>query len=88
MFLNQFFLAFVTPNSITVVSNNADVKIQGEALGILSSVNAFALVISPLCSGSLVGKHTTLPMWVGGTIMLIAAILGVAVFHRRLLTRS
>ncbi len=87
LFLNQFFLAFVTPNSITVISNSAAANSQGEALGVLSSVNAFALGLSPLCSGSLVGKFPTLPMWIGGTMMLITALIGIGVFRGRLLTR-
>lgn len=88
MFLNQFFLAFVTPNSITIMSNHADDKIQGEALGVLSSVNAFALVLSPLCSGLFVGKQPTLALWVGGLVMLLAALLGFFNYGKRLLRKN
>jgi len=84
MFLICYFVAFVTPSSTTLVSNGAAPKIQGEALGILSSVNAAALVLSTLFSGSLVGAHPTLPMWVGGTIIFIAAVIILGVFRRRL----
>lgn len=84
LFLSIFFAAFIGPSSLTIVSNSAQENSQGESLGILSSINAFALVISPLCSGSLVGNYPTLPLWVGGVVMLMAALIGVAVFRGRL----
>jgi DHA1 family tetracycline resistance protein-like MFS transporter len=82
-----FFVAFVTPSSTTLVSNNATSKIQGEALGVLSSVNAAALVLSPLFSGSVVGAHPTLPMWIGGLIIFMAALIVLGVFRNRLFLR-
>lgn len=84
LFLNQFFVAFVGPTSITLVSNSAPSHVQGEAMGVLSSVNALALVLSPLFSGSFVGNHPTLPMWVGGCGMFCIALIGIGVFRRRL----
>lgn len=84
MFVICYFVSFVTPTSTTLISNNAEPKVQGEALGILSSVNAAALVLSPLFSGSLVGINPTLPMWVGGSVMIVAALIVLAVFRTRL----
>ena len=84
MFVICYFVAFVTPTSTTLISNNASQKAQGEALGILGSVNAAALVLSPLFSGSLVGINPTLPMWVGGSTMIIGALIVLAVFRSRL----
>jgi DHA1 family tetracycline resistance protein-like MFS transporter len=80
-----YFVAYVMPTATTIVSNSASAQIQGEALGIFSSVNAAALVVSPLCSGSLVGAYPTLPMWVGGGVLLIAALIVLATFRRKLL---
>lgn len=88
MFLICYFVAFVTPSSTTLVSNNATPQMQGEALGILSSVNAAALVFSPLFSGSLVGKYPELPMIIGGCTLLIAACLLLFVFRGRLFKRT
>lgn len=88
MFLICYFVAFVTPSSTTLVSNSAHSEAQGEALGILSSVNAAALVLSPLFSGSLVGKYPMLPMKVGGVILLAAALIILAVFRGRLFRRE
>lgn len=87
IFFICFFVSFIAPSSTTLISNNASPKIQGEALGVLSSVNAAALVFSPLFSGSLVGAYPTLPMWVGGIVIFIAALVLLTVFGRRLLKR-
>ncbi len=80
-----FFVAFVTPTCTSVVSNQASPQIQGEALGILSAVNAAALVISPLCAGSFVGAHPVWVFWIGGSIMLLGAALALAVYRKKLL---
>ena len=63
-----YFVAYVSPTSTTLVSNSASPQIQGEALGVLTSVNAAALGFSPLFSGGFVGGHPTLAMWIGGSI--------------------
>ncbi len=84
MFVICYFVSFVTPTSTTLISNNASHKTQGEALGILGSVNAAALVLSPLFSGSVVGLNPTLPMWVGGSTMIIAACIVLGSFRSRL----
>ncbi|MBS4168963.1 MFS transporter [Parachlamydia sp. AcF125] len=73
LFLICFFVAFVTPSSTTLISQTASSDGQGEALGILSAVNAAALIISPLFSGSFVGKYPYISMQVGGGVLLITA---------------
>ncbi len=83
-----YFVALVAPTSTTLISNGVSSQVQGEALGMLSSVNAIALGISPLFSGSLVGAHPTLPMSVGGLAMLAAAFIVLAVFRTRLFSRE
>ncbi len=88
MFLICFFVAFNWPTLTTLVSNNSPPEIQGEALGVLASVNAAALVLSPLLSGSLVGAYPTLPMWAGGSVMLAGALILLAVFRRQLFVRA
>jgi MFS transporter, DHA1 family, tetracycline resistance protein len=83
-----YFVSFVTPSSTTLVSNNANSQMQGEALGILSSVNAAALVFSPLFSGSIVGSHPELPMKIGGLTLLMGACLLLMIFRKRLFKLS
>jgi len=84
LILMAFFVAFVTPSATTIISDNANSQSQGEALGVLSSVNAAALVLSPIVSGTLVGRYPTLPMWVGGAVMLLAALLVLSFFRGKL----
>jgi MFS transporter, DHA1 family, tetracycline resistance protein len=82
------FCAFISPSCSTLVSNRASPQIQGEALGVLGSVNAIAIVFSSLFSGSLVGAHPTLPIWGGGTVMLATSLFMLSVFGKRLWVRS
>ncbi len=79
-----FFVAFVSPTANTIVSDSADSHIQGEALGILTAVNAAALVISPLCAASFVGAHPVWVFWIGGVVMLAGALLVLATYGTRL----
>ncbi len=85
LFLICFFVALVTPSSMTYISNRAGPEIQGEALGIFTSVNAAAYILSPLISGFLVGTYPSLPMIVGGITLVMAAIIILAIFRSRLL---
>lgn len=84
MFLLSFFISFVAPSSITLVSNHVEQEKQGEALGNLSSINAAAFMLSPLCSGTFVGVYPKMPIWLGGSIMLGACALIAAIFGRKL----
>lgn len=86
--LIAFFVAFVWPSATTIVSNDAPEAIQGEALGMLASVNAAALFFSPLLSGSLVGALNTLPMWLGGSVMLLTALFLLAVYGGKLFVKK
>lgn len=74
LFLICFFVAFVWPMATTLVSDGVPVELQGEGLGILTSVMAAALIVSCLFSGSFVGEHPTLPMWGGASAILCAAL--------------
>lgn len=81
-------VAFVSPASNTLVSNGVSASIQGEALGILSGVNALAFAISPLCSGTFIGAHPTLSMYISGSLLLITAAIILAVFRKKLFIRG
>ncbi len=82
MFFVCFFTAFVMPTATTLVSNKASSEAQGEALGVFTSINAVALILSPLFSGSAVGAYPMLPMWIGGSMKLLAAVIGIIVFRK------
>lgn len=82
LFLICFFVAVVTPTSTTIVSNASTERFQGESLGIMSSVNAAALMLSPLFSGSFVGAHPSLSIKVGGAFMILASLVLTVVLYK------
>ena len=87
IFFVDFFISFITPSATTLISNAASSKAQGEVLGVFTSVTAAAFALSPLFAGSLVGKYPSLPMWVGGSFMLLSALVyGASI--RKTLTRK
>lgn len=71
----NFILALFYPVASTYVSNSAPEDAQGEILGIYHSVQALALIISPLFSGFLVGAIPTMPIYLGSTLMLIGGVI-------------
>lgn len=79
-----YFVALVSPSSNTLISNGVHASVQGEALGILSGVNALAFAISPLCSGTIVGSYPTLSMYVSGSLLLMTAIIIIVIFRKKL----
>jgi MFS transporter, DHA1 family, tetracycline resistance protein len=72
--LQQFLIALIFPTASTTVSNLADADSQGETLGILQSIISVGFAISPLLSGVFVGLSTRAPILVGGTALLLAAL--------------
>lgn len=75
LFVICYFVSFVTPVGETIVAKKAPSNEQGVTFGILSSVNALAFALSPLFSSTVVGKYPSLSMSVGGSLMIITAIL-------------
>jgi len=69
--LLNFILALFYPVASTYVSNCATENNQGEILGIYHSVQALALILSPLCSGSIVGAYPLMPIYLGSAMMVI-----------------
>jgi len=71
----NFFAALLFPTSTTLISNWAAKNAQGETLGILGSVQSAAFALSPLAAGSFLGGHPHMPMVLGGSAMLLAALI-------------
>lgn len=84
IFILTFFVSFVLPTSTTMISNRASSELQGEALGLLNSVNAASFAFSPLLSGSFIGFAPSLPMWFGGSVMIVASLLFLSSFRTKL----
>lgn len=82
--LFSFFAAFLNPTITTLVSNSATSDMQGEALGILGSINMAAYAISASVAGFFVGMNPSLSMWIGGMVMFISAILLLSVYREKL----
>lgn len=62
-------------NITALISTSAGREIQGEILGINSSVGALAMSIPPILSGFIAASLTPeAPIFVGGTIIIVAAI--------------
>jgi len=57
------------PVAATYLSNSASENEQGEIMGIHHSVQALALIVSPLFSGSLVGTFPMMPIYLGAALM-------------------
>ena len=73
--IQQFLIALVFPTGTTLISNSVPEDSQGEILGILQSVDAFAFAISPLLAGSFVGINTHAPILVAGSMMFLASLI-------------
>ena len=84
MFVICYFVSFVQPTATTLISHRAPEAAQGEALGILGSVNTIAAALSSLLSGPFVGINAALPMWGGGAMMMIGACVVLAAFRDKL----
>lgn len=76
--LQQFAIALFWPTAAAVVSNSVGEDVQGEILGVLQSVDSLAFSVSPLIAGPLLGISTSMPIFIGGSAMFMAAmVLGV-----------
>ncbi|NGX31344.1 MAG: Tetracycline resistance protein, class C [Chlamydiae bacterium] len=80
----SYIIAFLNPTITTIISNNASSDMQGEALGLLGSVNTAAYAISALIAGVFVGMNPVFSMYIGGSVMLIASFIVLGVFKKKL----
>jgi DHA1 family tetracycline resistance protein-like MFS transporter len=72
--VQQFLIALVFPTGTTIISNSVADDVQGEIMGILQSVDAFAFGASPLLAGVFAGLSTNTPIIISGTFMLLASV--------------
>lgn len=71
----NFGVALAFPTYTTLVSDSVNKNSQGEILGILESIQSTAFGIAPLLAGLLLGIHVHMPMVLGGTSLILAALL-------------
>lgn len=69
-------------NLTALISKNADASVQGEVLGINSSVSALAMMIPPVLSGYIAaGLKPETPIYVSSVVILISAVVFWFFFH-------
>ncbi|NGX46583.1 MAG: Tetracycline resistance protein, class C [Chlamydiae bacterium] len=68
-----FCLALYYPASAAFVSDSSSENRQGEVLGMFGSIQALALVLSPLFTGAFIGRFPAFPLLMGGLFMLFGA---------------
>ncbi len=73
--LLTFFVGFIGPASNTLISDKTSRNIQGEAFGILGSVNAAGYILGPFLAGFIAGGHPIFPMFIGGSALVLAALI-------------
>ncbi len=86
--IQQFLIAIVFPTGTTIISNSVKEDSQGEIMGILQSVDSFAFASSPLLAGSFVGLSTGAPIIIAGAFMLLASLVLLGSYRKKLFKRS
>jgi MFS transporter, DHA1 family, tetracycline resistance protein len=82
--IQQFLIALVFPTNTTIISNSVKEDVQGEIMGVLQSVDSFAFGTSPLLAGAFVGLSTQAPVIVAGGLMLLAGLILLGSYRKRL----
>ena len=82
--IQQFLLALAFPTGTTIVSNSVKEDSQGEIMGVLQSIDSFAFASSPLLAGAFVGFSTHVPIVVAGASMLLASLVLLSSYRKRL----
>ncbi len=82
--VQQFLIALVFPTTATMISNSVAEDLQGETMGILQSVDAFAFGSSPLLAGAFVGLSIHAPIIVAGSCMLLASLVLLFSYRKKL----
>jgi MFS transporter, DHA1 family, tetracycline resistance protein len=72
--LQQFMLGIFNTTVTTLVSNRTHPSVQGEMLGIQTSIQSLAFVSAPLIGGFLISLHMNLPLILGAVTLFIGAI--------------
>lgn len=79
--LFAIFIGQTIANSTSLVSTSVGPEIQGEVLGINSSVQALAQAIPAALSGYLAGMGISVPILVGAGFVLLGGLLFLAIYH-------
>ncbi|HET6990960.1 MAG TPA: MFS transporter [Bacteroidia bacterium] len=78
------FQGLISPNSMTIISQQAGPEAQGEILGINQSVQALAQAIPPVIAGYIVSIKIELPIIVASGCTILAGIIFLTFFKNRI----
>jgi DHA1 family tetracycline resistance protein-like MFS transporter len=88
LLVSPFFAVFIglsNSNSVGLVSKNADKTMQGQVLGMNSSVQALSGIFPPFIGGLIAGAFGYYsPLLVAGSIIIVAGLFFIFVAYRRL----
>lgn len=70
-----FIIALFYPVASIYVSDSASEDQQGEVMGVYHSVQALALILSPLIAGGLIGSRPLMPIYFGATLMILGGLI-------------
>ena len=69
------FIGLVSANLTALISRSVEPSVQGEVLGINTSITALAMVIPPILSGLIAAKFTPeTPIWIAGFVMISSGV--------------
>ncbi len=69
-----FIIALFYPVASLYVSDSAPADQQGEIMGVYHSVQALALILSPIVSGGLIGSRPGMPIYLGASLMILGGL--------------
>lgn len=70
------FNGLVMANLTALISRSVEPQVQGEVMGINSSISALAMLIPPILSGFIAAKFSaTTPIWIAGFVMILSGVL-------------
>ncbi len=69
------FNGLVMANLTALISRSVEPTVQGEVMGINSSISALAMLIPPILSGFIAAKFSAnMPIWIAGFIMIFSGV--------------
>lgn len=87
LFITPFlaiFIGLITANLTALISRSVEPSVQGEVLGINTSITALAMVIPPILSGLIAAKFTPVtPIWIAGFVMILSGVVFLTLYRSK-----
>lgn len=85
--VQQFMLALFNTTATTLISNGAHHSVQGEVLGVQTSVQSLAFTLAPLIGGLFLSISINLPLMLGALSFVIGAVAVVLSIPQKIFSR-